>query len=97
MQISKRAWWVLGAVLAIVIFVILAVIAGRGAPTGENAELAQGESEILRARVVRILKEGVLDQGEVSQPYQVLRLEISSGPLSGQELTVEYGSLVFTN
>ena len=97
MQISRRAWWVLGAVLAVGIFMILAAIAGRGSPTGENTELAQGESEILRARIVEVLEEGVLDQGEVSQPYQLLRLEITSGPLSGQELTVDYGSLVFTN
>jgi uncharacterized membrane protein len=97
MQISKRAWWVLGAVLAVGIFMILAAITGRGSPTGESSELAQGESEILRARVVEVLEEGVLDQGELSQPYQLLRLEITSGPLSGQELTVEYGSLVFTN
>jgi uncharacterized membrane protein len=59
--------------------------------------LAQGESEVLRARVIEVLEEGVLDQGEVSQPYQLLRLEITSSPLAGQELTVEYGSLVFTN
>ena len=97
MQISRRAWWVLGAVLAVGIFMLLAAIAGRGSPTGENTELAQGESEILRARIVEVLEEGVLDQGEVSQPYQLLRLEIMSGPLSGQELTVDYGSLVFTN
>ena len=97
MQISRRAWWAVGALLAVVIFVTLAAIAGRGSPTGENAELAQGESEVLRARVIEVLEEGVLDQGEVSQPYQLLRLEITSGPLAGQELTVEYGSLVFTN
>jgi uncharacterized membrane protein len=39
----------------------------------------------------------VLDQGEVSQPYQHLRLNITSGSPTGQEVTVEYGSLVFTN
>jgi uncharacterized membrane protein len=96
-QISRRAWWALGALLAVGIFVILAAIAGRGSPTGENGQLAQGDSEIVRARVVKVLEEGVLDQGEVSQPYQLLRLEITSGSLSGQELTIEYGSLVFTN
>ena len=97
MQFSRRVWWVFGILLAIAIFVILAAIAGRGSLSGQNAPLAQGESEILRARVVEVLEEGILDQGEVSQPYQLLRLEVTSGSLSGQELTVEYGSLVFTN
>ena len=97
MQVSRRVWWILGALLVVGIFAILASIAGRGAPTGEDAQLAEGESEILRARVLEVLEEGVLDQGEVTQPYQVLRLEVISGPLSGQELIVEYGSLVFTN
>ena len=97
MQVSKRVWWILGALLAVGILFMLAGIAGKGAPAGENAQLAQGESEILRARVLEVLEEGVLDQGDVTQPYQVLRLEITSGPLSGQELIVEYGSLVFTN
>lgn len=97
MQISRKIWWVLGSLLAVLIFVLLAAIAGRGSPAGENVQLAQGESEILRARVEDVLEQGVLDQGEVSQPYQLLRLTVTSGSLSGQELTLEYGSLVFTN
>ena len=97
MQVSRRVWWVVGALLAVGILLILAAIAGRGSPTDESIQLAPGESEILRARVVEVLEEGVLDQGEVSQPYQLLRLNITSGSLTGQELTVEYGSLVFTN
>ena len=97
MQVSRRVWWVIGSLLAVGILLILAAIARRGSPAGENTQLAPGESEILRARVVEVLEEGVLDQGEVSQPYQLLRLNITSGSLTGQELTVEYGSLVFTN
>jgi uncharacterized membrane protein len=97
MQISRRAWWVVGAILAVGIFAILAAIAGNGSPGGEGAQLAPGESEILRARVVEVLEEGQLDQGDISQSYQLLSLEVTSGSLEGQELTVEYGSLVFTN
>lgn len=97
MQASRRVWWVIGSLLAVGIFLTLAAIAGRGLPAGEDTQLAPGESEILRARVVEVLEEGVLDHGEVSQPYQLLRLNITSGSLTGQKLTVEYGSLVFTN
>jgi uncharacterized membrane protein len=97
MQSSRRTWWVAGAVLAVVTFGILAAIAGRGSPDRDGAQLAPGESEILRARVVEVLEEGELAQGEIVQPYQLLRLDVTSGSLEGQELTVEYGSLVLTN
>ncbi|MGD9405783.1 MAG: YibE/F family protein [Anaerolineae bacterium] len=97
MQISRRVWWVVGALLAVGIFLVLAAIAGRGSPSDGDAALAPGESEVLQARVLEVLEEGVLDQGEVSQPYQLLRLEIRSGSLEGQELTVQYGSLIVTN
>jgi uncharacterized membrane protein len=97
MKSSRRVWWVTGAVLAVGIFGILAAIAGSGSPGGDGAPLAPGESEILRARVVEVLEEGELAQGEISQPYQLLRLDVTSGSLEGQELTVEYGSLVATN
>jgi uncharacterized membrane protein len=97
MQLSRRTWWIIGAALAVAIFLILASIAGRGSPAGEGMLLAPGESEILRARVAEVLEEGLLEQGEVSQPYQLLRLKITDGSFKGQELTVEYGSLVFTN
>jgi len=97
MQISRRVWWAVGALLAVGIFLVLAAIAGRGSPSDGDTALDPGESEVLQARVLEVLEEGVLDQGEVSQPYQLLRLEIRSGSLEGQELTVEYGSLVVTN
>jgi uncharacterized membrane protein len=83
--------------LAVVIFALLAVIAGRGAPGGVAEVLAPGDSEMLRARVVEILEEGVFEQGEFSQPYQRLLLRITSGTLSGQEVVVEHGVMVATN
>jgi uncharacterized membrane protein len=93
----NRGWWIGGAVLAVVIFVLLAVIAGRGSPNGLGVGLAPGDSEILRARVVEVVEEGVVGEGDFSQPYQQLRLRITSGALSGQEVEVEHGVLVATN
>jgi uncharacterized membrane protein len=52
---------------------------------------------VLRAQVVEVLEEGTFDQGDFSQPYQRLALRIANGALSGQEVEVEYGSLVLTN
>jgi uncharacterized membrane protein len=84
-------------ILAVVIFALLAVIADRGAPSAVGEGLAVGDSEMLRARVVEVLEEGVLEQGEFSQPYQHLMLRITTGALSGQEVIVEHGVLVATN
>jgi len=94
---SNRVWWVGGVVLAVAIFVLLADITDPGAPSGAGQDLAPGESEVLRARVVEVLLEDIVDQGDFSQPYQHLMLRITSGPLSGQEVMVEHGVLVVTN
>ena len=94
---SSRVWWIGGVGLAVVIFALLAVIAGRGAPGLAGQDLAPGDSEMLRARVVEVLEEGVFEQGEFSQPYQRLLLRITSGALSGQEVVVEHGVMVATN
>ncbi len=96
-QVSRRVWWGLGLLMAVGIVVMLAAIAGGGSDSGDGATLAVGESEILRARVVQVLEEGLLEQGDVSQPYQLLQLEITQGALSGKELVVEHGSMIFTN
>jgi uncharacterized membrane protein len=82
---------------AVAIFALLAGIAGRQGGGGPAKELAPGESEGLRARVVEVLDEGVVDQGGFAQPYQRLRLRLTSGPLSGQEVDVELGLLGLTN
>jgi uncharacterized membrane protein len=94
---SNRVWWVGGAVLAVAIFVLLAGIADPGGPGGAGEDLAPGESEVLRARVVEVLLEDVIEQGDFSQPYQHLMLRFTSGTPAGQEVMVEHGVLVATN
>jgi uncharacterized membrane protein len=94
---SSRIWWVAGVSLAIAIFALLAAIAGGRSPDGESTDLAPGESEILRGRVVAVLEEGMVDQGGFSQPYQHLSLRITEGALDGQLVEVEQGLLGLTN
>jgi len=94
MQRSNRIWIAAGALIALAIFVMLASIAGRGSPQGQ--ELGPGEVETLRARVQEVI-EGTVSQGGFEQPYQRLRLRISQGSLEGQEVEVEYGVLGLTN
>jgi len=97
MRLSNRAWWIIGILVFVAIFVMLAAIAGRRPPEEQLAELAPGESEMLRGEVIEILDEGTMWQGEFEQPYQNLRLEIISGPLKGEMVDVEYGLLGFTS
>jgi uncharacterized membrane protein len=94
---SNRIWWIAGILIVVLIFVFLAAIVGQPSPGVEGNELAPGESHTLRARVVAVLEEGTIAQGEVEQPYQRLQLRILDGVLKGQEVEVEYGLLGFTN
>lgn len=94
---SNRGGWIIGGVVAVAIFVLLAAISGRSTPGSALPELAAGESETLRAQVLEVLEQGTVDQGEFEQPYQILRLRITEGPARGQEVDVEQGFLSFTN
>jgi len=51
------------------------------------------DDQFMRARVVDVIEEGVSDFSGVSQPFQRLRLEITSGGLAGGTVEVEHGSL----
>jgi uncharacterized membrane protein len=94
---SNRIWWIVGILIVVLIFVFLAAIVGQRPTSVEGQELAPGESRTLRARVVALLEEGTVVQGEVEQPYQRLTLRILDGALEGQEIEVEHGLLGFTN
>lgn len=97
MRQSSRLGWIAGAVLAVTIFAVLAAVVGRDSPASQEQDLAPGETRVLRARIVEILEEGTVDQGEFSQPFQRLRLRITTGPLAGQEVAVDYGLMITTN
>jgi uncharacterized membrane protein len=97
MQRSNRNWLIAGTLIAVAIFAILAAVASRQSPTIQSNCLGPGESESLRARVVKVLEEGTVDQGDFQQPYQTLRLHISRGSLNGQEIEVEQGLMGLTN
>ena len=94
---SNRLWWVVGGLIILILFVLLASIAGRTVPGVSLDDLAPGDSEPLRALVVEVLEEATVTQGEFEQPYQRLRLRIGEGALEGQEVEVEHGVLGFTN
>jgi hypothetical protein len=83
---SNRIWWTAGALIIILIFALLAAIAGQQTPGGPSSYLAAGESEALRARVVEVLEEGTVAQGNFEQPFQRLKLRLTRGALDGQEL-----------
>ena len=90
---GNRLWWLAGILFAILIFALLAALAGRSTTPPEADALAPGETESLRAEVVAVLEQGMVDQGGFEQPYQVLRLRIEEGPQEGQEVDVEHGTM----
>jgi uncharacterized membrane protein len=94
---TNRIGWIAGILIVVLIFVVLAAIVRRPSPGVMGNELAPGESRTLRARVVAVLEEGTVAQGEFEQPYQRLQLRILDGALEDQEIEVEHGLLGFTN
>ncbi len=94
---SKRLGWIAAAVIGLAGFLLLAAIGARQSPAGPSGELTPGESQILRAQVLQVLEEGLVGEGELSQPYQRLRIRVLEGSLQGEEIDVEYGSLSLTS
>ena len=90
-------WWIAGGAIVVLIIALLAAIAGRQAPGEQALALGPGESRTYRARVTEVLEERTVDLGEFEQPVQLLRLRITDGPLSDQEVEVEHGLLGLTN
>jgi uncharacterized membrane protein len=52
---------------------------------------ATGNEEVVQARVIEVLDEGVNNEGGVEQPYQTLRLELLEGELKGRAIVVDHG------
>ena len=94
---SSRSDWVVGVLIFGVALALVAAIAAREMRSGPAGELAPGETETLRARVVQVLDEAVVLQGDFEQPYQRLLLRISNGSPAGQEVEVEHGRLGLTS
>ena len=51
--------------------------------------------EIARARVVKIIEEGVLQMYETPMPYQILRILVLEGPYQGMEMDLNLGTNQF--
>ncbi len=48
-------------------------------------------SQVIRAKVTKILDEGQITLGENAQPYQVLRVELLEGQYQGIPMDIDYG------
>ena len=92
-----RGEWIAGGLVVVAIVALLAAIVARQAPPAPGGELAAGQSETLHARVMEVMEEGTIRQGEFEQPYQRLRLRLGDGALAGQEVEVEHGLVGLTN
>lgn len=69
---------------------ILFVLKRTTAPTDILPNLAYG-SETIRAEVTRVLEEGQVTLGSVTQPYQMLEIRLLEGEYAGIPLQIDYG------
>lgn len=54
-------------------------------------------SQVVRARVTKILEEGQITLGENTQPYQLLRVELLEGQYQGIPMDIDYGKRQLRN
>ena len=100
MQGIKR--WLLNSIevlgVLFVIALILTAFISVEAATQPAKPKAQGDTETIEARVVRVLETTWRETAPgQSQPVQRLELEIVSGPLRGQTTQVEHGAMRIIN
>lgn len=92
---QKLERWMIIGLAALIVLAVVIVIAGprlREQPTSPTQDLAPGETETMTARVVKVIKEGIIESDFVgAQPYQRLLLHVSSGSLAGQQVVVDEG------
>jgi uncharacterized membrane protein len=62
-------------------------------PQGVQAQPDEGRasSQTLRAEIVEVIEEGVNDLGPITQPYQILLVELKEGEREGEQIEVEVG------
>lgn len=72
---------------------LIIVATGLMIPAGVQAQPQEGRasSQTLRAEVVEVLEEGENDLGPITQPYQILLVELKEGDRSGEIVEVEVG------
>ena len=63
---SERRWWIAGGLIVAAIVLLLALLVASETPHTETA-LAAGETEVLRARVVQVLEQGVATGDGIEQ------------------------------
>jgi len=80
---------VLGALLLVRPFLEKQLTYSVVSPLGQQEDLCT-------ARVIQVEEAGVSDPGGVALPYQRLRVRTENGPLAGQEVVVEEGTIHIT-
>jgi uncharacterized membrane protein len=77
----------------IALLVIVAASIFLALPDEANAQQQEGRasSQTLRAEIVEVVEEGIHDLGPITQPYQILLVELREGDRSGEIVEVEVG------
>jgi uncharacterized membrane protein len=75
------------ALLAVILFTTLFIPTDVLAQTQDE----RASSQTLRAEVVEVIEEGETDLGPITQPYQILTVELREGERSGEIVEVQVG------
>lgn len=84
-------YWRVPLVLILLAFALLVPVEVRAQEQPPQQPQERAESRTLRGEVVEILEEGVNDLGPITQPYQILTVELLEGEREGEIVEVEVG------
>ncbi|MCS7255023.1 MAG: YibE/F family protein [Thermomicrobium sp.] len=79
------------AVLVTLVVTLVGLWLGQDGSVSAQQAVGQPQTFTATARVVEVLEEGVTTVGPVTQPYQRLLVELTSGPEKGQRVEVSVG------
>jgi len=79
------------AVLVTLVVTLVGLWLGQDGSVWAQQAVGQPQTFTATARVVEVLEEGVTTVGPVTQPYQRLLVELTSGPEKGQRVEVSVG------
>ena len=91
----KREHYIFGISAAVLVILAAGVITllvqrDTASPAAPEVDIGFGSS-MVRGEVIEILESGTVQLGEITQPYQVLRVRIQEGLFTGMMVDVDYG------
>ncbi len=84
-------YWRIALLFVVLVSALLVPVEVRAQEQPPQQPEERASSQTLRAEVVEILEEGMHDLGPITQPYQILTVELLEGDREGEIVEVEVG------